>query len=100
MSQRDITSWNSLLGTYNSNSVLRIEALVLFEEMICDGVRVDAITLVIILSALAEVRRVEYGSAVHGNMIKVGFFSKLNLENALLGMYVKFGKMNPANEIV
>ncbi|KAI8000662.1 Pentatricopeptide repeat-containing protein [Camellia lanceoleosa] len=96
MSQRDITSWNSLLGTYNSNSVLRIEALVLFKEMICDGVGVDAITLVIILSALAEVRWVEYGSAVHGYMIKVGLFSKLNLENSLLGMYVKFGKMNAA----
>ncbi|CAL5346444.1 unnamed protein product [Camellia sinensis] len=96
MSQRDITSWNSLLGAYNSNSVLRIEALVLFKEMICDGVGVDEITLVIILSALAEVRWVEYGSAVHGYMIKVGFFSKLNLENALLGMYVKFGKMNAA----
>ncbi|KAL7211253.1 hypothetical protein ACSBR2_014186 [Camellia fascicularis] len=96
MSQRDLTSWNSILGTYNSNSVLRIEALVLFKEMICDGVGVDAITLVIILSALTEVRWVEYGSEVHGYMIKVGFFSKLNLENALLGMYVKFGKMNPA----
>ncbi|XP_028054235.1 pentatricopeptide repeat-containing protein At4g18840-like [Camellia sinensis] len=62
MSQRDFTSWNLLLGTYNSNSVLRIEALVLFKEMICDGVGVDAITLVIILSALAEVRWVEYGN--------------------------------------
>ncbi|KAL7241886.1 hypothetical protein ACSBR1_014460 [Camellia fascicularis] len=96
MSQRDITSWNSLLGTYNSNSELRIEALVLFKEMICDGIGVDAITLVIILSALAKVRWVEYGSAVHGYMIKVGFLSKLNLENSLLGMYVKFWKMNAA----
>ncbi|GFS43083.1 tetratricopeptide repeat (TPR)-like superfamily protein [Actinidia rufa] len=94
MPQRDVASWNSILAAYSSNSMF--EALVLFRKMMCERIGADVITLVIILSNLAQVRGGEYGSTIHGFAIKVGFSCILNLGNALMGMYVKYKKMNEA----
>ncbi|KAE9452440.1 hypothetical protein C3L33_15660, partial [Rhododendron williamsianum] len=96
MPHRDLASWNSLLAAYNSRFGDGIEALVLFREMMCVGIRADSITFVIIISALAVVTEAEYGSSIHGSVIKKGFDCYVNLENAMLGMYVKYGDMNAA----
>lgn len=96
MPQRDLASWNSLLAAYNLHFVYGVETLVLFKQMICEGIGADSITFVIIISALAELREAEYGSSIHGSVIKNGFHCYLNLENAMLDMYVKYGNMNAA----
>ncbi|KAE9452434.1 hypothetical protein C3L33_15665, partial [Rhododendron williamsianum] len=96
MPHRDLASWNSLLAAYNSRSGDGTEALVLFKEMMCEGIGADSITFVIIISAIAAVTKVEYGSSIHGSVIKNGFDCYVNLENAMLGMYVKYGDMNAA----
>ncbi|KAA8514811.1 hypothetical protein F0562_017990 [Nyssa sinensis] len=83
MPQRDVTSWNTLLATYNNNPSSHIEALALFQNMLCEGIRADEITLVILLANCAQGRRIGYGRAVHANAIKGGFACNLNLENAL-----------------
>ncbi|XP_058202989.1 pentatricopeptide repeat-containing protein At1g31430-like [Rhododendron vialii] len=96
MPHRDLASWNSLLAAYNSRSGDGTEALVLFKEMMCEGIGADSITFVIIISALAAVTKVEYGSSIHGSVIKNGFDCYVHLENAMLGMYVNYGDVNAA----
>ncbi|KAI8568508.1 hypothetical protein RHMOL_Rhmol02G0205700 [Rhododendron molle] len=64
--------------------------------MMCVGIGADSITFVIIISALAAVTEAEYSSSIHGSVIKKGFDCYVNLENAMLGMYVKYGNTNAA----
>ncbi|XP_044494876.1 putative pentatricopeptide repeat-containing protein At3g15930 [Mangifera indica] len=89
MPQRVIVSWNTLLSIYNDSCESIVEVLVLFKRLICEEIKADRITLVILLSACAQVGRLDFGRAVHCYATKVGLECMLGLENALLGMYLK-----------
>ncbi|XP_059637911.1 pentatricopeptide repeat-containing protein At2g29760, chloroplastic-like [Cornus florida] len=99
MSQRDITSWNTLLAAYSTKVGSKSEVLPLFRGMLHEGIRVNEITLVILVTTCAQVRGIEYGRAVHAYVIKVGCICHLNLENALLGLYAKCREMNGARKL-
>ncbi|XP_059637887.1 pentatricopeptide repeat-containing protein At2g29760, chloroplastic-like [Cornus florida] len=99
MSQRDITSWNTLLATYSTKVGSQSEVLPLFRGMLHEDIRANEVTLVILVTTCAQVRGIEYGRAVHTYVLKVGFICYLNLENALLGLYAKCGEMNGARKL-
>ncbi|XP_058102249.1 pentatricopeptide repeat-containing protein At2g22410, mitochondrial-like [Magnolia sinica] len=109
MSQRDIVTWNSILAAYVANPSWQGEALVLYREMVFEGVEADEITMVILLSACTHLGALGYGRMVHVCMLKKGFVCVLNLDNALLGFYAKsedmdavfrlFGKMGPRDVV-
>ncbi|XP_031260157.1 putative pentatricopeptide repeat-containing protein At3g15930 [Pistacia vera] len=96
MPHRVIVSWNTLLGIYNDSSNSFVEVLVLFKRLICEEIKADRITLVILLSACAQFGRPDFGRAVHCYATKVGLECMLGLENALLGMYLKCREMRAA----
>lgn len=100
MPNRDVASWNSLLGVYNTKSD-SLKVMVLFKKLMYECVRADKITLVMVLSACAQapLEGLEYGGAVHGYVIKVGFGCILNVNNALLDMYTKCKQMGSASRV-
>ncbi|KAF5733603.1 putative pentatricopeptide repeat-containing protein [Tripterygium wilfordii] len=98
MPDKDIASWNSLLSAYNANSG-SWEVLRLFKELIYQGIRPDKITLVILLSACAEVEELECARTVHSYVIKVGLTFSLNLNNALLVVFAKCKDMDAALQL-
>ncbi|KAK3188735.1 hypothetical protein Dsin_028296 [Dipteronia sinensis] len=97
MPYRDIASWNTFLGIYNNNPDFGIQnLLVLFKRLMCEEIKADKITLVILLSACAREEELDCGRALNSFVTKVGLECNLNLENALLEMYTKCGVMDAA----
>jgi pentatricopeptide repeat protein len=100
MPDRDVASWNSLMGIYNTNNSFT-EVMVLFKKLMCGCVKADKISLVIVLSACAQAQMegLEYGRSVHGYVIKVGFGCFLNVDNALLNFYIKCKEIDDASKM-
>ncbi|KAF5189544.1 Pentatricopeptide repeat-containing protein [Thalictrum thalictroides] len=96
MPNKDLVSWNSIIASYSASPEFRYEVFLLFKGMVVNGLRVDGITLAILLSACALVGKIEYGRTTHGYVIKLGIRCGLNVRNALLSMYAKGGCMDTA----
>lgn len=94
MCDRDVTSWNSIIGCYGGKTSLGAETMILFRGMVREGVRADRITMVNLLTVCGQIRGLEFGRLIHGYIVKMGMEYELNIENALLDMYAKCGKLN------
>ncbi|WOG84892.1 hypothetical protein DCAR_0104077 [Daucus carota subsp. sativus] len=66
----------------------------LFRVMVRVGFRADRITMVILLTVCGEIKGLEFGRLIHGYIVKMGMECGLNVGNALLDMYAKFGQMS------
>jgi pentatricopeptide repeat protein len=71
----DLVSWTSMLSAYTENGC-DAEALMLFMEMVCDGVACDAFTLSVALRAASSLGHVGLGHQLHCCMIKMGLVGK------------------------
>ncbi|KAL8108504.1 putative pentatricopeptide repeat-containing protein At3g15930 [Apium graveolens] len=94
MCERDVTSWNTILGCYGGKTSLGTEMMSLFGSMVREGVRADRITMVILLTVCGQIRGLEFGRLIHGYVVKMGMQYELNIENALLDIYAKCGQMD------
>ncbi|WRX20981.1 Pentatricopeptide repeat - like 10 [Theobroma cacao] len=75
------------------------EALNLFWQMLEERVQPNAYTYVCVLSACADLARIEIGKQIHGHIVRVSSrCDSLNefVFNALIDMYCKCGDMNSA----
>ncbi|XP_061365947.1 pentatricopeptide repeat-containing protein At2g20540-like [Gastrolobium bilobum] len=95
MPQRDVVSWTAMLSGYTRAKQPR-EALELFGEMMHAGVRPDEVTMLIVISACANLGDVETGRMVHRYVEKNGFGWMVALCNALIDMYGKCGCLEEA----
>ena len=68
MSQRSIVSWTTIIVGYTQNGLVE-EALRLFYQMHCEGLRLNAFTFVSIVKAMIEVEALEFGRQTHGLVI-------------------------------
>lgn len=92
-SERDLVSWNILMGGYVN--VCRGDVVLdLFRRMLLEGVRVGGSTMLSVLSGVSEVGGVLEGECVHGYCIKCGFCVDCSVVTALVGMYGRWGKMD------
>lgn len=88
----DLVSWTSMLSAYTENGC-DAEALMLFMEMVRDGVACDAFTLSVALRAASSLGHVGLGHQLHCCMIKTGLVGKEFLDNCLIGFYGKSGEL-------
>ncbi|CAA6653877.1 unnamed protein product [Spirodela intermedia] len=86
MPVRDVVSWSAIISCFDQNE-MHGEALEMFALMNSDGVPVDEVVLVSVLSASASLVAAKEGELVHGLATKTGIDSYLNLNNALINMY-------------
>lgn len=119
--QRNIYSWNAVLGAYCSHRNLRDayrlflqmperntvscntiistmartgfeqEALDTFDSMMLEGLKPSHITFASIFSACGALSDAEFGKRSHGLVVKFGLDRNLYVVNALLCMYTKCG---------
>ncbi|CAN1219399.1 Pentatricopeptide repeat-containing protein At2g22410, mitochondrial [Linum perenne] len=94
----DLVSWNSMLAGYVSVENVN-EAKYKFKEMVFNGVLVDEVVLISALSACAHSLVVKMGQLIHGLAIKVGIELYVNLQNALIHMYLKCGEFAKARSL-
>ncbi|XP_010249148.1 PREDICTED: pentatricopeptide repeat-containing protein At1g26900, mitochondrial [Nelumbo nucifera] len=91
--QRDLVSWNALMGYYlhtSQPSVVRD----LFIQVHKGGFVVSTTTIVCALSACSDLRNFYGAESLHGHCIKRGFCSDLNVATAIISMYAKTGHMD------
>ncbi|XP_050383826.1 pentatricopeptide repeat-containing protein At2g22070 [Argentina anserina] len=100
MTERDIVSWNSMIAGYNHHG-FDMEAVSVFLSMLKDSFpKPDKFTLASILSACANLEKLELGKQVHGLIVRAGLETSEAVVNALISMYAKSGGLDVAEKVL
>ena len=97
MQSPGLVTWNALISGYVDHGVGE-EALRCFKEMQFDGIAPDSVTLTCCLKACGDIGAFYEGQEMHKKVVEVGL-ENLQVENTLISMYAKFGRMVEAQEI-
>lgn len=98
MSERDVFSWNVLVGGYSKAGCFD-EALNLYHRMLWAEIRPDVYTFPSVLRTCGGVSDIARGKEIHGHVIRFGFESDVDVGNALITMYVKCGDISHARKL-
>ncbi|KAJ9179510.1 hypothetical protein P3X46_011292 [Hevea brasiliensis] len=98
MPERDLVCWNTIISGFAQNGLAKV-ALELVPRIFEEGHRPDWITIVSILPAVADMRSLRIGKAIHGYVIRAGFESLVNVSTALVDMYSKCESVGTARVI-
>uniref|UniRef100_A0A0D9VCL3 Pentacotripeptide-repeat region of PRORP domain-containing protein n=1 Tax=Leersia perrieri TaxID=77586 RepID=A0A0D9VCL3_9ORYZ len=92
---RNAVSWNTVISAL-ARSDRAGEAIGLYGRMRAEGMLPTHVTLASVLSACGAVGAIGDGRRCHGVAVKVGLDENQFVENALLGMYTKCGRVGDA----
>ncbi|CAK7331028.1 unnamed protein product [Dovyalis caffra] len=98
MVMRSEVSWNAMITGYfdSGNSV---KALELFVRILEDGIKIDLVTILVVIQACADFGYLKLGMTVHQMAIKFSYSNDLFIVNALLNMYSEVGSSELACEL-
>ncbi|KAL5977273.1 hypothetical protein ACLOJK_021619 [Asimina triloba] len=95
MPERSVVSWNTIIGTLARNGY-EGKALNLYYMMNGEGFKPSHFTLSSVLSACGSLLEIDHGKRCHSLSLKIGLDGNKYVENALLGMYAKCGRVDDA----
>lgn len=95
MPKSNSVSWSTMIGGY-VRWAMSSEAIRLFRRMQVDGVRPDEITMVLVLSACADLGALELGRWVESYIKREKFEMRAELYNVLIDMFAKCGDVDKA----
>ncbi|CAL9145866.1 unnamed protein product, partial [Musa hybrid cultivar] len=95
---RDVIFWNAIISAYVLNCHYK-SSFLLFQEMVESFGEFDSTTLLIMLMASSRMHYMNYGTTLHGTIIKRNFLMDGNLCTALIDMYAKCDNMS-SSELV
>ncbi|OVA00289.1 Pentatricopeptide repeat [Macleaya cordata] len=96
---RDVVAWNSMILGF-ARAGFSIEALVYFQKMQGEGVKMDSRTIPSILSACGREGDLMKGKEIHGQVIKSKFFNRdVAIGNSLIDMYAKCGCLDNSQRV-
>ncbi|GLJ23736.1 hypothetical protein SUGI_0450010 [Cryptomeria japonica] len=98
MPDRDVVSWNSIIGGYGNNEECS-EALLLFNRMQMEGLKPTRVTMPSVLKALADLAAMQQAKAIHGYVIQRGFDSDVVVGTGLIDLYAKCGSVEIACQV-
>ncbi|XP_057854690.2 putative pentatricopeptide repeat-containing protein At3g49142 isoform X2 [Cryptomeria japonica] len=98
MPERDVVSWTTLIAGYAQNGPVE-KALETLKQMQLAGVEPDAVTFAIIVPACAKMGSLEQCMDIHETIRQSGFFSNVEVGNALIDMYSKCKNIHKAHEL-
>ncbi|KAJ0974436.1 hypothetical protein J5N97_016401 [Dioscorea zingiberensis] len=101
MPERDIVSWTSLISGHCRNEAADI-AMSLFSDMLYEETAPlpNEFTIAALLRTCGLCEDERTGRALHGYLIKGGFFEDLFLCNSLIDMYSKLGSIVHAEKVI
>eukprot|EP00253_Pinus_taeda_P001269 PITA_01269 len=94
MPERNLVSWNVMISGFAQNGC-REKAMRVFREMQVGGMKPNAVTITSVLPACS----LQQGKEIHGYILKHDFSSDILVENALLDMYSKCGRIESACQV-
>lgn len=95
MPERNVITWNTLIAAYGQCKHMN-EFLQLFQQMQLEGVILNELTFIIILSTCASMSATAKGREVHARLVSCGFGSNIAIGTALISMYSKCGDLKAA----
>ncbi|KAJ8434472.1 hypothetical protein Cgig2_006278 [Carnegiea gigantea] len=95
MSLRTVVSWNTVISSCVDNSEF-VGAVEIFVKMRDCGCEPDETTVVLLLSACAELGSLNLGKWSHGQVLEKGLMVNCHLGTALVDMYAKCGSLKYA----
>ncbi|CAN4121142.1 unnamed protein product [Withania somnifera] len=98
MSFRTVVSWNSMISAF-VESCWYYDAIEVFRMMRKCGIQPDETTMVVLLSACAELGELSLGKWIHCQVIEQGMFVNCQLGTSLVDMYAKCGSVDYARLI-
>ncbi|CAN4078504.1 unnamed protein product [Withania somnifera] len=97
--KRSIGLWNAMLAGYTQNGFFT-EALMLFTEMMeFSGLYPNPTTVASVLPACVHCEAFTLKEVIHGYVIKLGFADEKYVQNALMDLYSRMGKINISKNI-
>ncbi|MCD7467068.1 hypothetical protein HAX54_004261 [Datura stramonium] len=94
----DEISWNAVISGF-SNLGVGGEAFSCFSRMRRAGFTVDLYTFASILKAIGSISGLEEGMLIHCLALKTGYSSEVIIQNGLLSMYTRCGRLEEAERI-
>ncbi|KAI4301326.1 hypothetical protein L6164_034614 [Bauhinia variegata] len=95
---KDVVTWTSMIDGYTAQDYSD-EAINLFNLMLLSDIEPNEVTLIAVLSACSQKGDISMGKTIHEFIRKKDKNYSLNLQNALLDMYVKCGSLVTAREL-
>ncbi|XP_004288808.1 PREDICTED: pentatricopeptide repeat-containing protein At4g32430, mitochondrial [Fragaria vesca subsp. vesca] len=91
MRKRDVVSWNAILSGYSQERNHGLEAIILFIEMVREGMKLDHVSFTSAVSACGHEKNLRLGRQIHGLTVKSGYESHVSVGNVLISTYSKSG---------
>ncbi|XP_039169211.1 putative pentatricopeptide repeat-containing protein At3g01580 [Eucalyptus grandis] len=102
MPVKDIVSWNSIISCLARNGNYS-EALLQFKKIHCNGgnelSRPDFVTVLAMLQACSEISSSQLGQMFHGYITKTGLVCDVFVQNSLIDMYGRTGRLDLAKSV-
>ncbi|RWR97153.1 pentatricopeptide repeat-containing protein, chloroplastic [Cinnamomum micranthum f. kanehirae] len=97
MLERDVVTWNTMVSAFVQNG-FDVEGLLLVCEMQKQGVYIDSVTAIALLSAASNLGNIRIGKETHAYLIRHGLqFEGMN--SYLIDMYAKAGSIETAERL-
>ena len=98
MPNKNLVAWNSMISCYSRNGLPEM-SISLLPQILKHGFYLDSVTITTVLVAVSSVAALLKGKAVHAYQMRLQIPLDLQVENALIDMYVKCGCMKYAELI-
>ncbi|EEF48775.1 pentatricopeptide repeat-containing protein At3g20730 [Ricinus communis] len=98
MSERDVVSWNAVIGGYAAQD-FNDDSFRMFYSMMGEGVTPDCFTLGSVLKASSRANNLIKVCQIHGIIIQLGFGSHIDLNGSLIDAYAKSEGMKSASAL-
>ncbi|KAI3831538.1 hypothetical protein MKW92_037830 [Papaver armeniacum] len=93
MPYKDVVCWDAYISGFAQNGLAH-ESLGIFRSMLSDGTRPDAVTMVKVLMACAELGVLQQALCLHGYLVSSGLDDKVFVGAALIDSYSKCGSLD------
>ncbi|XP_071697596.1 pentatricopeptide repeat-containing protein At5g19020, mitochondrial [Rutidosis leptorrhynchoides] len=94
----DVYTFSSLISGYSQTDQPHI-ALALFYDMVSRGIKPNEVTMVSMLSAVANLGNIQEGTRAHEFIVKNSIPINDNLSAGIIDMYAKCGSINSALQV-
>ncbi|KAL2248985.1 pentatricopeptide repeat-containing protein At2g40720 [Sesamum indicum] len=96
--QKNLVVWNSLISCYSQNGLPDV-SVALLPQILQDGLYPDSVSITTVLAAVSQMAALLKGKTIHGYHIRFQLPSEIQVENALLDMYIKCGCFTYAQRV-
>ncbi|GAV67792.1 PPR domain-containing protein/PPR_2 domain-containing protein, partial [Cephalotus follicularis] len=98
MQHKNLVAWNSILSCYCRNGLPEL-SIGLFPQIVQQGLYPDSVSITSVLVAVSSIAALLKGKILHGYLLRLKILSDIQVENALIDMYVKCGLLKYAERI-